>query len=181
MEGMRLCRALWTGKPVDWDGRWHVEQGVIGPTPHQPGGPPIWVAGSLPAAWSGRGGISTAGYRTGPTRSAGASSGPRCRRLPAMPAAIRERWTGAIYLTPAVDENTSRADAKLASYLEHTTASRPRRCGARQAVLRRPGRGVAEWLNGYAEAGASHLVLRFAGDHERHLETLPAIRAKLGW
>ena len=40
---------------------------------------------------------------------------------------------------------------------------------------------AAEWLRGYAEAGASHLVLRFAGHHERHLETLPAIRAKLGW
>src|SRR6266436_6047818 len=22
MEGLRLARALWTGKPVDWDGRW---------------------------------------------------------------------------------------------------------------------------------------------------------------
>src|SRR4029078_11713731 len=50
MEGMRLCKALWTGKAVDWDGRWDVEQGVIGPTPHQPGGPPLWGGGSAPAA-----------------------------------------------------------------------------------------------------------------------------------
>src|SRR3954452_5512724 len=29
MEGLRLCRALWTGQPVDWDGRWPVHQGVL--------------------------------------------------------------------------------------------------------------------------------------------------------
>src|SRR5262250_1013591 len=50
MEGLRLARALWSGKPVDWDGRWRVEGGVLGPTPHSPGGPPLWVGGSLPAS-----------------------------------------------------------------------------------------------------------------------------------
>src|SRR4029078_7353486 len=39
MEGMRLCKALWSGKPVDWDGRWHVEKGVIGPKAHKTGHP----------------------------------------------------------------------------------------------------------------------------------------------
>ena len=45
MEGLRLCRALWSGKPVDWDGRWQVEAGVLGPMPYRPGGPPIWIGG----------------------------------------------------------------------------------------------------------------------------------------
>ncbi|MBT4168962.1 MAG: LLM class flavin-dependent oxidoreductase, partial [Rhodospirillaceae bacterium] len=31
MEGLRLCRALWSGEAVDWDGRWPVEQGVLAP------------------------------------------------------------------------------------------------------------------------------------------------------
>jgi alkanesulfonate monooxygenase SsuD/methylene tetrahydromethanopterin reductase-like flavin-dependent oxidoreductase (luciferase family) len=38
IEGLALCRALWTGKPVDWNGRWKVQGGVLGPTPHRPGG-----------------------------------------------------------------------------------------------------------------------------------------------
>src|SRR5712672_3824272 len=50
IEGLALCRALWTGKPVDWNGRWKVEAGVLGPTPHRPGGPPIWVAGAVAAS-----------------------------------------------------------------------------------------------------------------------------------
>ena len=40
MEGLRLCRALWTGKPVDWQGRWPVQGGELGPTPYRAGGPP---------------------------------------------------------------------------------------------------------------------------------------------
>ncbi|MBV8739341.1 MAG: LLM class flavin-dependent oxidoreductase, partial [Alphaproteobacteria bacterium] len=51
MEGLRLARALWTGQPVDWEGRWSVKGGVLGPTPHRPGGPPIWLAGSVRPAF----------------------------------------------------------------------------------------------------------------------------------
>ena len=48
-EAIRLCKALWTGKPVDWSKLWTVKQGTVGPTPHRPGGPPIWFGGGLPA------------------------------------------------------------------------------------------------------------------------------------
>jgi alkanesulfonate monooxygenase SsuD/methylene tetrahydromethanopterin reductase-like flavin-dependent oxidoreductase (luciferase family) len=33
MEGLRLARALWTGKPVDWQGRWPVQGGFGPPRP----------------------------------------------------------------------------------------------------------------------------------------------------
>src|ERR1700719_2248894 len=39
LEGLRLARSLWSGRPVDWDGRWKVERGVLAPTPHRSGGP----------------------------------------------------------------------------------------------------------------------------------------------
>lgn len=41
IEGLQLCRALWSGEPVDWDGRWKFTGERIAPTPHRPGGPPI--------------------------------------------------------------------------------------------------------------------------------------------
>ena len=44
-----------------------------------------------------------------------------------------------------------------------------------------PATGAAAWLKAYADAGVSHLVLRFAGDHERHLETAGRLRRDLGW
>src|SRR3984957_10355220 len=38
LEGLRLCRALWTGKPGSWNGRWVMENSVLGPMPPRPGG-----------------------------------------------------------------------------------------------------------------------------------------------
>src|SRR5271165_6871862 len=43
MEGLRLCRALWSGQPVHWDSRWQVTGGVLAPTPYRAGGPPLWI------------------------------------------------------------------------------------------------------------------------------------------
>jgi alkanesulfonate monooxygenase SsuD/methylene tetrahydromethanopterin reductase-like flavin-dependent oxidoreductase (luciferase family) len=51
LEGLRLCRALWTGQPVDWTGRWEVRGGVLAPTPYRTAGPPIWIGGNLHASW----------------------------------------------------------------------------------------------------------------------------------
>src|SRR6202011_2755717 len=42
LEGLRLARSLWSGQPVNWDGRWKLEHGVLSPTPCRAGGPPIW-------------------------------------------------------------------------------------------------------------------------------------------
>ncbi|HQT77154.1 MAG TPA: LLM class flavin-dependent oxidoreductase, partial [Rhodopila sp.] len=50
MEGLRLCKALWSGQPVDWDGRWRMQQAVVAPTPARTGGPPLWIGGNLPAS-----------------------------------------------------------------------------------------------------------------------------------
>ena len=39
MEGLRLCRALWTGEAVDWDGRWPVHGRRAGAGAVPPGRP----------------------------------------------------------------------------------------------------------------------------------------------
>ena len=41
--------------------------------------------------------------------------------------------------------------------------------------------GATEYLTSYADAGVSHFIGRFTGDHEVQLEALAAIRAQLGW
>ena len=35
---------------MTWDGRWKLENAVIGPVPHRKGGPPIWMGGITPGA-----------------------------------------------------------------------------------------------------------------------------------
>jgi alkanesulfonate monooxygenase SsuD/methylene tetrahydromethanopterin reductase-like flavin-dependent oxidoreductase (luciferase family) len=181
VEGLALARALWTGKPVDWDGRWKVKAGVLGPTPHRPGGPPIWISGSVPPARARAGRLYDGWFPNGPT--AAEYAGQWAEVQAAARAAGRDpaALTGAMYLTLAIDEDKARADARINAYLEQYYGMRPDVMRKRQMCYAGPAAGAAAWLKGYAEAGASHLVLRFAGEHDRQLETVASLRRDLGW
>src|SRR5215472_11475545 len=105
MEGLRLMRALWSGKPVDWEGRWPVTAGVLGPTPHRPGGPPIWLAGSVGPALERAGRHFDGWFANEPDLE-------RWRRQwHEVQAAVREsgrdpdKFVAAFYLTLAIDED----------------------------------------------------------------------------
>jgi alkanesulfonate monooxygenase SsuD/methylene tetrahydromethanopterin reductase-like flavin-dependent oxidoreductase (luciferase family) len=88
------------------------------------------------------------------------------------PAAV----SGAMYLTLSLDEDAMRADDRLNHFLVRYYDQPAAVTRRRQACYAGPPAGVAEWLDSYAGAGASHLVLRFAGDHQRHLEAIARIR-----
>jgi alkanesulfonate monooxygenase SsuD/methylene tetrahydromethanopterin reductase-like flavin-dependent oxidoreductase (luciferase family) len=181
VEGLALARALWTGKPVDWDGRWKIKESVLGPTPHRPGGPPIWISGSVTPARVRAGKLYDGWFPNGPSAAEYTSQWQEV--LGAARAAGRDPavLTGAMYLTLAIDEDNARAEAKINGFLEHYYGMRPDVMRKRQMCYAGPAAGAAAWLKGYAEAGATHLVLRFAGDHERHLETVARLRRDLGW
>ena len=49
-KGCASARELWTGEPVTWNGRWVMENVTLGPVPHRPGGPPIWIGGMVRAS-----------------------------------------------------------------------------------------------------------------------------------
>jgi alkanesulfonate monooxygenase SsuD/methylene tetrahydromethanopterin reductase-like flavin-dependent oxidoreductase (luciferase family) len=179
MEGLRLARALWSGQPVDWDGRWKVERGVLGPTPHRPGGPPLWIGGSLPAS------IERAGrYFDGwmPITPDAAQWGRQWSEIKAIAREAGrnpDALTGSMYLNIVVDDDARRANDHLDHFLESYYGQPAAVLRKRQMSYAGPAAGVAEWLNGYVRAGCSHLVLRFAGDHERHLEIVAGVRDKL--
>ena len=180
VEGLALCRALWTGKPVDWNGRWKVKSACsarrrIGRAARRSG-----LAARSPRRANGRAGCSMAGS---PTRPASRSIRPMAEVQAAARAAGRDpaALTGAMYLTLAIDEDAARADARINTYLERYYGMRADIMRKRQMCYAGPAAGAAAWLKAYAEAGASHLVLRFAGDPERQLETAAQMRQKLGW
>lgn len=180
-EAMRLCKALWSGQPVDWSGLWAVKQGTVGPTPHRPGGPPIWFGGGLPAGRA----------RTGRLYDGWFPNLPTPEEYPAQLAEVREAAraagrdpqaiTGAMYLTLAIDDDVKRADDKINDYLANYYGVPAAGMRARQRCYAGPASGAVAWLKSYADAGATHLMLRFAGDHERHLEVASRMKRDLGW
>src|SRR5882757_9279455 len=118
LEGLALCRELWTGKPVSWDGRWKVENSVLGPTPHRPGGPPVWIAGSLPASLERAARHFDGWLPNGPDAKRWGQQWSEVRAIARTAGRDPNTLTGAMYLTVAVDESTSRADDRLHAYLE---------------------------------------------------------------
>jgi alkanesulfonate monooxygenase SsuD/methylene tetrahydromethanopterin reductase-like flavin-dependent oxidoreductase (luciferase family) len=88
---------------------------------------------------------------------------------------------GAMYLTIAMDDDTEKAEARLNSFLERYYLQPAAAIRAHQACYAGPASGVAAWLDAYAKAGAGHLVIRFAGEHESQMSRLAGIRATLRW
>jgi alkanesulfonate monooxygenase SsuD/methylene tetrahydromethanopterin reductase-like flavin-dependent oxidoreductase (luciferase family) len=181
VEGVALARALWSGKPVDWNGRWTVKAGTLGPTPHRPGGPPIWIGGSVTAARERTGRLFDGWFPNAPSP---ADYGVQFAEVKAAAkAAGRDpgALTGAMYLTLSIDDDASRADARINAYLEQYYGQRSDVMRKRQMCYAGPAAGAANWLKNYVDAGASHLVLRFAGEHEKQLEIVARLRRDLGW
>jgi len=179
IEGVDLCRALWTGKPVDWSGRWELKEQSVGPTPHRPDGIPFWIAGSLPASLE-RAGKHFDGW------------------LPNVgsPEQWRQQWTtvrehaqavgrdpskmvGSMYLTAAIDDDAGRAEARLMTYLERYYKAPAVALMKRQACFAGSAEAAADWIASYARAGATHLVVRFAGEHEASLAALARLRPRI--
>jgi len=74
-----------------------------------------------------------------------------------------------MYLTVSLDDDAAKAEARLNGFLEAYYDTPAHLTRQRQAVYFGPAEGLKPWMESYVAAGASHLVLRFAGDHERHL------------
>jgi alkanesulfonate monooxygenase SsuD/methylene tetrahydromethanopterin reductase-like flavin-dependent oxidoreductase (luciferase family) len=180
MEGLRLCRALWTGEPVTWDGRWPVAAGTLAPTPHRPGGPPLWIGGNLQASLERAGRWFDGWFPIAPDAATFARQWAEAKVIAADAGRDPAVLSGAMYLTVCLDEDASRANTRLDAFLERYYGQPAPVLRRRQAHYAGSPSGIAPWLNGYAEAGASHLVLRFAGDHERHLEALAGVWSSIG-
>jgi len=180
LEGLRLCRALWTGQPVDWDGYWKVDQGVLAPTPAQAGGPPIWMGGGAPAGLIRAGREWDGWFPTGPDATGWAQKFADVKQAAKDAGRDPDELTGALYLTVAIDEDRARGDAAVNQYLEDYYGVPAAVIRKRQACFSGNREDVREWLKGYVDAGVAHLVLRFVGDHNRHLEAVADFRAELG-
>jgi alkanesulfonate monooxygenase SsuD/methylene tetrahydromethanopterin reductase-like flavin-dependent oxidoreductase (luciferase family) len=181
MEGLRLVRALWTGAPVDWQGRWPVSGGVLGPTPHRPGGPPIWLAGSVGPA------LQRAARHFDGWFANEADLGRWRGQWQEVQQAVRdagrdtEAFVAAVYLTLAIDDDAGRAAARLDAFLENYYRQPAAAMRRRQACYAGSAAGAAEYLQQHAAAGASHLILRFTGEHDRNLGIVAALRGRLDW
>ena len=179
LEGLRLCRELWTGKPVTWNGRWVVEEATLGPVPHRPGGPPIWIGGMVRASLERVGRLYDGWFPNSPDPERWRQQWAEIHQIAREAGRDPGQLTGAVYLTMTIDDDKTRAEARMDAFMQGYYGRPPAEMRARQATYAGPAAGAAEWLSNWAGAGASHLVLRFAGEAERHLEAIAKLRPQI--
>ena len=183
LEGLRLCRALWSGDPVDWDGRWKLEAATLAPEPFTPGGPKIWGGGGVPAALR-RCAVNFDGWFPSGRGSGGAEWGAdwnSLREYAGEAGRAPAEIAGAAYVTVAIDRDPKAAEAELESYLARYYNLPAGRIRTEEYVFAGDRAAVAGWLAGFVEAGCAHLCVRVIGsDAARRITELAGLRGELG-
>ena len=179
LEQMRLCRELWKGEPVDWEGLWTVKQGELAPVPYTKGGPAIWSGGGVEAA------LKRAGRYFNGWFPSGAGTGKALDRRLERCTAVWKKLVGirqtssSTYVTISVNDDQTKADAELDAYLGDITCVPPTRSYPAIYLCRQPRRrrGLAQRT---AAGGASHMCVRFTGSNDAaQMEEL--IRSGKSW
>jgi probable F420-dependent oxidoreductase len=181
MEGMRLCRALWRGEPVSWDGRWPLKDVVVGPVPFRKGGPPIWMGGGSQGAMQRAAQHFHGWFPIAPSPEAFGKQWQEVRAMAREAGRDPNTLDSAMYLTVCIDDDRAQAEAKVAAFMEAYYPRRGEAMMKNQAWVAGPAAVIAERLAAYADAGLTHLVIRFTGEHERQLEAMTELRTMLGW
>ncbi|WP_433466649.1 LLM class flavin-dependent oxidoreductase [Spirillospora sp. CA-128828] len=160
-ESIEAMRRLWSGDAVSFAGEHFAFEDVrLAPPPSRPGGPPIWLTGS---------------GETAVRRVARIADG----WLPYPPEAAtyaKEREavgkaTPALYATLCLDDDPEKARRRLRTSIERYYNAPLEFVASIQAMFAGTAQDAADWLNGYVEAGARHLVIRLAtDDHDAGLE-----------
>ena len=180
IEMFKLCRELWTGEPVTWEGRWTLQGQTLGPLPHTPGGPPIWAAGSVPASLKRCGRYFDGYFPSGPAEAA-----VFAERFEAVRAHARAegrddgKIAGAAYLTLAIDDDKAAAEAAMDAYLESYYLMPAEKFRRGQGCFTGSKAAAIDWLHGFVEAGATHFCLRFIGEHAANIELAAEVRGAL--
>ncbi|MQY30850.1 LLM class flavin-dependent oxidoreductase [Nocardia aurantia] len=177
-EALEIMRLLWSGDEVSFRGAHFDFRDVrLAPPPARPGGPPIWLAGSGPAALRrvARHADGWLPYPIDPTAYAA--------DLAVVESVAARPITPALYVTLCLDDDPDRARERLRVSIERYYNAPLEFVASIQALFAgTPGEAAAR-LRAYAAAGARHLVIRTAtDDHEAALEefadrVLPLLRA----
>jgi alkanesulfonate monooxygenase SsuD/methylene tetrahydromethanopterin reductase-like flavin-dependent oxidoreductase (luciferase family) len=144
----------------------------VAPTPARPGGPPLWIGGNLPGSLDRAGKHFDGWFPSAPDAPEFATGLARVRDVARDSGRDLALLSGAMYLTVSLDDDAAKADDRLNHFLERYYGQPAPVMRRRQACYAGPATGLSEWLDSYTQAGASHLILRFAGDHERHLQAV---------
>jgi len=148
-ETIRCCRALWSGEGSFHGKYWSFDGVNLQPLPQQEGGPPILVGGAGPRALRIAADFGDGWFPTSPDPAAFASG-----LAEVNPA------TAAVYLTINLDPE--RGPHEVRDYAQMYYGMPLDVMQQFQGYFVGPPDECLAWIRGYVDAGADHVVLRFA-------------------
>ena len=174
MEGFRLMKALWSGEPVSWQGRWQLQDQSLAPLPYRSEGPPIWIGTQSDAGIKRTADHFDGWFPIGPDVETFA------QRQQALLAYRGDRPIDtAIYLTVAAMADANAADQAIDDYLQEYYGVPAQAMRQFQACCGGDVDAVAEFIRSFVSAGANHVVLRLVGDHEATLQAISQIKESI--
>ncbi|MEV6796040.1 LLM class flavin-dependent oxidoreductase [Streptomyces sp. NPDC051320] len=188
-ETVRLWRQAWRSDaadgPADFTGRyWQIDGVDRLPPPATPGGPPLWLASSdTPRVLARVARLYDGWLPFLPDAKAYRVAWDRITELAAQEGRAPHAVTPGLYATLAVDADRGRAETALDRYVQGYYGRSLALMNTVQAYGWGDPGECAEWLAGYVEAGARHLVIRIGSlDPRPRLrqiadEVLPVLRA----
>ena len=177
LEGLELCRALWSGEPVSWRGRWQLSDAVLAPKPFRDGGPPIWLASGVDVGIKRAARHFDGWFPIGPIAEVFQSQHELL--LTATADLERPRPTTAIYLTVCIGDESEHPNDQIDQYLAEYYGAPPQVLRRIQACCGGTLEEVLAFIRGFAVAGADHVVLRIVGDHAKTLKVISEQKGEL--
>ncbi|ALL79275.1 5,10-methylene tetrahydromethanopterin reductase (plasmid) [Pseudonocardia sp. EC080610-09] len=166
LEVMDVCQVVWSRGAVDVAGqRWSFRNVDVHPKPVS--GPPVWWGVSGPR------GLRVAGRRGDGWLPTGRGPDDYARDLQVVRSVGAGSVEAAVYLTVAVDADAERAEVRLRATQEGYYRAPWEAIRELEDHCAGTAPTVAAHIRAYVDAGAQHVVLRFAGgDPTAQLEAL---------
>jgi alkanesulfonate monooxygenase SsuD/methylene tetrahydromethanopterin reductase-like flavin-dependent oxidoreductase (luciferase family) len=178
IETLEICGAVWKGDSVKYQGRYWTLDGVsVGPTPHRPGGPPIWWGGGGPTALR-EAARSQGWFPIDPRLESFRDGWRRIQSAAREVGRASQEITPALYTTIVLGEH-AHAQAELEGFLSTYYNAPAAAMLKRQACYAGAADGCAEWMAGFVDAGVRHLIVRFAGAADQTAQLERAARELL--
>jgi alkanesulfonate monooxygenase SsuD/methylene tetrahydromethanopterin reductase-like flavin-dependent oxidoreductase (luciferase family) len=164
VESIDICRHLWTGEPVTVKGRYHtLTAAQLTPTPHRPGGPPIWMGGEVEAATQRAGRLAEAWVPNSVTPQAWAAGWPRVQAEAQAAGRKRDAVAPALYTTIHVDPDPEAARRALHGFVQSYYGAPYETIARIQGFHAGDAESCVAHLRAFINAGVRHIVLRFGG------------------
>lgn len=161
-EGVSVMRRLWTEPSVTFDGRYFQLQDVrLGLHPVQPSGIPVWLAGSVDAAYRRILRLADGWFPNPASPQAFTAGWERIQSLAQEVGRDSRNLHRCVYTTLNINDNVTQAEDEMKAFIEGYYGVAYETMVGRQSMCAGTAAHCVAWLNDFIAAGAQSVVIRF--------------------